>query len=117
MHYLLMVLVAATTVAAFEAVGSILVVAMLIVPAATAYLLTNRLGPMIILAQIIAAVCGVLGHLSAVTVPGIFDLGSINTAGSMATIAGLLFLVVMCLAPHHGIVARLRHRSRIEAPA
>ena len=43
MHYALMVLVAAATVAAFEAVGSILVIAMLIAPAATARLLADRL--------------------------------------------------------------------------
>src|SRR5687768_15759680 len=69
MHYLLMTLVAATTVASFEAVGSILVVAMLIVPAAAAHLLTDRLAPMIFVSLIIAAASGVLGHIAAITVP------------------------------------------------
>ena len=50
MHYLLMTIVAVTTVAAFEAVGSIIVIAMLIVPPATALLLTSRLLIVIFLA-------------------------------------------------------------------
>ena len=56
MHYLLMTLVAITTVAAFETMGSILVIAMLIVPPATAYLMTDRLmGAMIVISLIVAS--------------------------------------------------------------
>ena len=55
MHYALMAVTAATLVAAFESVGSILVIAMLIAPPATAYLLTDRLSHMIILSLLIAA--------------------------------------------------------------
>jgi manganese/zinc/iron transport system permease protein len=113
MHYLLMILVAATTVACFEAVGSILVVAMLIVPAATAYLLTDRLLPMIMVSQVMAVVCGVLGHVFALA----FGLQAINTAGSMATLAGLIFLGVLVLSPRHGVVARLRRGAVMEPPA
>ncbi|HEY0008085.1 MAG TPA: metal ABC transporter permease, partial [Tepidisphaeraceae bacterium] len=69
MHYLLMSLTAVTTVAAFEAVGPILVIAMLIVPAATAYLLTDRLPVMIALSLVIAAMSAGLGHVSAITLP------------------------------------------------
>ena len=54
MHYLLMTFTAITTVAAFESVGSILVVALLIVPPATAYLLTRRLGVMVALSTLLA---------------------------------------------------------------
>ena len=64
MHYLLATLVAITAVASFEAVGNILVVAMLIVPPATAYLCTNRLRPMIVTSVIVAAAAAVLGHVS-----------------------------------------------------
>src|SRR5262249_58355596 len=64
-NYLLMSMVGAVTVAAFEAVGSILVIAMLIVPAACAQLLTDRLGVMLVLASAVAALSSVLGYLTA----------------------------------------------------
>ena len=68
MHFALMIMVAITTVANFEIVGSILVIAMLIVPAATAYLLTDRLGVMILLGSLIAIAAAVLGHALALRV-------------------------------------------------
>jgi manganese/zinc/iron transport system permease protein len=111
MHYLLMTLVAATTVASFEAVGSILVVAMLIVPAAAAHLLTDRLGPMIFASMIIAAICGVVGHIAAIIVPTWFGFEGTTTAGMMATMAGVLFLITMLAAPRHGVINRLVHRG------
>ena len=63
LHYALMVLVAMTAVAAFEAVGSILVIAMLIVPAAIAHLLTDRLVNMVLLSASFAVLAAVCGHL------------------------------------------------------
>ena len=69
MHYLLMTMVAITTVASFESVGSIIVIAMLVVPPATAHLLTDRLGVMIGLSMVIAAGTAVLGHVAALTLP------------------------------------------------
>ena len=69
MHYMLMVLVAVTSVAAFESVGNILVVAMFIVPPAAAYMLTDRLAQMIWLSLVIATLSAVLGHVAAVEVP------------------------------------------------
>ena len=62
MHYLLMALVAVTSVASFEAVGSILVVAMLIVPPATAQLLCDRLSRMVLLACVFAIASAVVGY-------------------------------------------------------
>lgn len=94
MHYLLMLLVAVTTVAAFEAVGSILVIAMLIVPAATASLLTNRLGSMLVVAGALAVVSAGLGHVAALVVPGLLGFAGTSTSGMMAVVAGLLFLVI-----------------------
>jgi manganese/zinc/iron transport system permease protein len=113
MHYLLMTLVAATTVASFEAVGSILVVAMLIVPPAAAHLLTDRLGPMILASLVIAFLCGVLGHLSALIVPTWFGYTGTTTSGMMASVAGLIFLGVMLAAPRHGILSKLAHRRAL----
>lgn len=111
LHYLLMIVVAVTAVASFESVGNILVVAMFVVPAATARLLTNRLTPMILLSTVVAAASAVLGHLSAITVPRWFGFGSTSTAGMMALVAGLLFTAAALFSPGQGLVVRsIRHQ-------
>lgn len=106
MHYALMVLVAVTAVASFESVGNILVVAMLIVPPATAYLLTDRLGLMIILSTIIATVGASSGHVAAVIVPRWFGYQSTTTAGMMAVMVGVLFVVALLFAPQQGVLVK-----------
>jgi len=112
MHYALMVLVAVTAVASFESVGNILVVAMFIVPPATAYLLTNRLGLMIVLSTLIAAMSAGSGHLTAVIVPTWFGFQSTTTAGMMAVMAGVLFGTALLFAPRQGIVVKwIRNES------
>jgi manganese/zinc/iron transport system permease protein len=108
MHYLLMTLVALTAVAAFESVGNILVVAMLIVPAATAHLLTDRLSIMIGLAMLFGAVSAVLGHVGAIAIPAAFGYESTNTAGMMALMSGLLFALAVVFGPRRGLLNRLR---------
>ena len=113
MHYLLMTLVAATTVASFESVGSILVIAMLIVPAAAAHLLTDRLPRMIFVSLVIAALTAVLGRIGAMAVPAWFGFGDTSTAGSMAVAVGLIFAVVMLAAPRHGVVSKALHRAAL----
>jgi manganese/zinc/iron transport system permease protein len=113
MHYLLMTLTAVTAVACFESVGSILVVAMLIVPAAAAHLLTDRLAPMIVVSLVIGAASAVLGHVSAITVPGWFGFASTSTAGMMAVAAGGLLALAVLAAPRHGVVSRLIHRAAL----
>lgn len=111
MHYLLMSLTALTTVAAFEAVGPILVIAMLIVPAATAYLLTDRLPVMIGLSLLVAAVAAPIGHLGATILPRLIGLNdSTTTVGMMASATGVIFVVVMLVSPKHGIIARAYRR-------
>ena len=111
MHYLLMTFTAITTVAAFESVGSILVVAMLIVPAAAAHLLTERLWSMIVVSLVLAVVSAAGGHLAAVTVPTWLGFGDTSTAGMMAVVAGLLFTIAMLASPRHGVISKLVHRS------
>jgi manganese/zinc/iron transport system permease protein len=110
MQYILMTLVAATTIAAFESVGSILVIAMLIVPGAAAHLLTDRLGPMLAISLVFAALSAVLGHLSAITVPPWFGFQDTSTAGMMAFMSGLLFGLVMLFAPRYGVISRFLHQ-------
>jgi manganese/zinc/iron transport system permease protein len=111
-HYLLMTLVAITAVASFESVGNILVVAMLIVPAATAYLLTDRLSLMIFLAVVFGSLSAVLGHVGAIVVPAAFGYGSTNTAGMMALVSGLLLCAAILCGPRYGLIARLLARRR-----
>ena len=99
-HYLLMGMVAGTTVAAFEAVGSILVVAMLIVPGATAHLLTDRLGWMILWSAVMGVLAAILGYIGAA-------YWNTSVAGMMAVAVGGQFLVVVIFAPRHGLLSKL----------
>lgn len=110
MHYMLMTLVAVTSVASFESVGNILVVAMFVVPAATAYLLTDRLVVMIVLSVVVAGVSAVLGHIAAIVVPAWFGYHSTTTAGMMATTSGLFLGLAVILAPRHGVLVKLVQR-------
>lgn len=102
-HYSLMTLVSVTAVGSFEAVGSILVVALMIAPPATAYLLTNRLNWMILLAVL-------FGMFSAFSGYWIAHFLDASIAGSMATMAGVVFGVVFLLAPDRGLLAQARRR-------
>jgi ABC-type Mn2+/Zn2+ transport system permease subunit len=104
-HYLLMAMVSGVTVASFESVGSILVVAMLIVPAATAGQLTDRLGWMMVWAVAIGATSAIFGYLIAVPL-------ATSVAGAMAVVGGIQFAVAVFLAPRLGLVSRwLRNKS------
>lgn len=99
MNLALMAVVAVTAVAAFESVGSILVIAMLIVPAATAQLLTQRLAPLIAVALTCAVLSAWLGHLGAITLPPLVGFEDTNTAGMMAVAAGALFTLAALFGP------------------
>jgi manganese/zinc/iron transport system permease protein len=112
-QYLLVTLVAMTAVASFESVGNILVVAMFVVPPATAYLLTDRLAVMIVLSVVVAVLSGILGHVAAIAVPNWFGYGSTNTAGMMAVAAGTVFALAALLAPRHGVLTRLARRQAL----
>lgn len=107
MHYSLMIMVAAAVVASFVAVGSILVIAMLICPAATARLLTDRLSIQIWLSVGFAAVSGFLGYIFAAFGP--FWLGwenSVSASGMITVMAGFFLMVVVIFSPSHGVIAK-----------
>ncbi|MEE2972454.1 MAG: metal ABC transporter permease [Planctomycetota bacterium] len=108
------VLVAVATVASFEAVGSILVIAMLICPAATARLLTDRLSSQIAWSVGVALLSTVIGYRAATIVPGWFDGDSVNAAGAMAVCSGGSLALVMLAAPRHGVLAGLVRRRKLE---
>lgn len=104
-HYLFMAMVAAVAVASFESVGSILVVAMLIVPPAAAALITDRLVWMIAWAVAIGATSAVFGYLTATAL-------NTSVAGAMAVVAGAQFSVAVFLAPRAGLISRwLRNQT------
>jgi manganese/zinc/iron transport system permease protein len=116
MHYLLMTMVAITTVASFEAVGSIIVIAMLVVPAATAHLLTDRLSTMVVWSMVIAAGCAAVGHVAAITVPKLFGFEDTSTSGMMAVVSGVVFGVTVVVAPRYGLIARRLAQKNISQP-
>jgi manganese/zinc/iron transport system permease protein len=93
LHYLLMVMVAVTAVAAFEVVGSILVIAMLVVPAATALLLTSSLQGLLVVSVLAGVSSAAIGHLLALLVPMALGFPGTSSAGMVATVSGLLFLL------------------------
>ena len=104
-HYTFMALVSVTIVGAFEAVGAILVVGLLIAPAATAYLLCRTLRGMLITSAICATVSALLGFVLA------YLLDS-ATSATMAMIMGLFFLLALVFAPRTGLLAKRRTRRR-----
>lgn len=110
MYYLLMAMVAVTAVASFESVGSIMVIAMLIVPAAAAQFAAVRLGKVIAWSLVFAAVSAVGGHIVAITVPPWFGFIDTSTSGSMAVFSGLIFTGCFLFAPHRGLLSRWRAR-------
>ncbi|MEM6911487.1 MAG: metal ABC transporter permease [Verrucomicrobiota bacterium] len=117
LHYLLMTLVALTTVAAFETVGSIIVIAMLIVPAATAFLLTHRLGLLLVLSLGLGVAAAFLGHWGAITLPPALGFPGASTSGMMALASGLLFVLAWLFAPPSGLLPRwARERNERRFP-
>lgn len=118
MHAMLMLMVAAAVVASFEAAGSILVIAMLVCPPATARMLTDRLHAQIALSLIAATATAILGYVLAAFGPRWAGLdGAVSIAGMMAVVSGLLLALAIVLSPTHGALARLlrqvRHDVRI----
>lgn len=110
LYYTLMVLTSITAVGAFNVVGSIVVVALMITPPATAYLLTNRLNLMIWLSII-------LGILSSIGGYWLSHALNVSIAGAIATMSGVLFLCALLFAPQKGLlaayIANRRHKRII----
>lgn len=105
-HYFLMLLLSFAVVASLQSVGVILVVAMLITPASTAYLLTQRLSTMVWISALVGLISAVMGLLVAVfleTTPG----------PAMTVMATLIYLLAVLFAPNKGLISRsLIQRSK-----
>jgi len=107
LRFTLLALLSATAVAALQTVGATLVVAMLVTPGATAYLLTDRFHRMLGIAVATGAGCSVLGAYASYFFDG-------ATGGCIVTLQTLVFLVALIFAPKHGMLAA---RTRRLAPA
>jgi len=109
---LLLGLLALTVVVALQAVGVVLVVALLITPGATAYLLTDRFSRMLWISPLVAAVCGVVG----IYVSYYLDTAS---GGTVVVALGAVFALAYLFSPRHGLIAtrlaaaRRRHLARV----
>jgi manganese/zinc/iron transport system permease protein len=108
-HYGLMSVSSITVVGAFDAVGAILVVALMIAPAAAAYLLTTDLKKMIVLSLLFGVISAIGGYWVA-------NWLDASIAGSIATTLGVIFLMVYLFAPSKGLISVLyrQRRQRIE---
>ncbi|QCD63284.1 metal ABC transporter permease [Tenacibaculum maritimum] len=109
LHYGLMSVASVTTVGAFDVVGAILVVALMIAPAATAYLLTDDLKKMLFFAAFFGVFSAILGYWLAHWLDA-------SISGSMTTVLGIVFLLAYLFAPKRGLVAVLyrNKQQRIE---
>ena len=104
-------LLSACTVAALQTVGACLVIAMVVTPGATAYLLTDRFGRLIVISIALGAVTSFVGAYISYFLDG-------ATGGVIVTLQTLLFLTAFYFAPKHGVLAARRRRiAEIGAPA
>jgi manganese/zinc/iron transport system permease protein len=104
-HYILMGLVSLTAVGAFDAVGSILVVALMIGPPAAAYLLTQKLLPMLVFSLGSGFFCAISGYWVA-------RWGDVSIAGSITTVIGLFFGLTLLFSPQQGLIFTWQKRRR-----
>ncbi len=105
MFHALLALTSITAVASFDAVGAVLFIAFVVVPPATAFLLTRRVGRMAALAVALAMAAAASGHALAL-------YWDVSIAGMMATMTGVFFALALMLAPEQGLIARaLHHRA------
>jgi manganese transport system permease protein len=107
---LLLGVLALTAVVALQVVGVILVVAMLIIPGATAYLLTDRFGRMLVIAPVLSAAASVVG----IYISYWIDAAS---GGLVVVVQGAVFALVYLFSPRQGLLGRMlaRRRTRVAA--
>jgi manganese/iron transport system permease protein len=109
LHFTLLSLLAATSVAALQTVGACLVVAMLVTPGAIAYLLTDRFGKMMGIAVSIGVSTAVLGAYLSYFLNG-------STGGCIVVLQVILFILALFFAPAHGILANRARGRRTASP-
>jgi manganese/iron transport system permease protein len=108
LHYGLLILLSLTIVASLKAVGIILVIAMLVAPGATAYLLTDSFGRMLVIASAVAIGSSALGTIVSFHIDG-------ATGACIVLIQSLVFALALLFAPKRGL-ATTWYRRRLEVP-
>lgn len=109
LRLLFFALLSAATVAALQTVGAVLVVAMVVTPGATAYLLTDRFGRLLVLSVAVGATTSFVGAYLSYFLDG-------ATGGVIVTLQTLVFLAAFMLAPKHGLLAQRRAAGRVPSP-
>jgi manganese transport system permease protein len=107
LHYCLLSLLSLTAVAGLQTVGIILVVAMLVTPGATAYLLTDHFEHMLLLAMASGVFSSVMGTYLSYYIDG-------STGGCIVVVQTLLFILAMIFAPKHGLLAQSRKQGSLK---
>ena len=110
MKILFFVLLSACTVAALQTVGAVLVIAMVITPGATAYLLCDRFGRLIVIAVALGVITSAAGAYASYFLDG-------STGGLIVVFQTLLFLAAFVFAPKHGRLAAARAARAVSEPA
>src|SRR5690606_30418352 len=105
LHYLMMLLLSITIVASLQAVGIVLVIAMLITPASTAFLLTRRFNTMLGLAVVLGVAASVAGLYLSYYV-------DVSSGAAMVLVSTGLFMLAMLFSPQEGLVRRALQRRR-----
>jgi manganese transport system permease protein len=106
LYYVLLSLLSLTAVAGLQTVGIILVVAMLVTPGATAYLLSDRFDHMLLIAMATGVFSSVIGTYISYHIDG-------STGGCIVVLQTLLFVVAMIFAPKHGLLAKSKKSQNI----
>ncbi len=104
-HYMIMAFISITAVGAFDVVGSILVVALMIAPGSAALLITERMGRVLIATSLFAVLSAIAGY-------GASHLLEVSIAGSIAVMSGIVFLLTLLFSPSRGLWAAHRRRQR-----
>jgi manganese/zinc/iron transport system permease protein len=101
--YALLALTSATAVAAFDSVGAILFIAFVIVPPSAAYLLTDRLGLMLLYGALISIASSITGYVSATAL-------NVSIGGMMAVMTGVFLMLAFLAGPQYGLIAQIARR-------
>ncbi len=106
---ILLAVLALTAVVALQVVGVVLVVAMLIIPGATAHLLTDRFGRMLVIAPVLSALSSLVGIYLSYWIDA-------SSGGLVVVVQGIVFALVYVFSPRHGLLSRRSRKPLVQIP-
>ena len=105
LHYFLLLMLSFVVVASLQAVGVILVVAMLVTPASTALLISNKMKHVIVISAFLGLLAAILGLVASI----VFDF---PPGPTMAVVSALIYLLAVLFSPEHGVIFKfIRERK------